>query len=48
MREIAVWRLGRVEYEDGLQLQKLFGEARAKDLIPDVLLLLEHSPVLTL
>ncbi len=47
-REIAVWRLGRVEYEDGLQLQKLFGEARAKDLIPDVLLLLEHSPVLTL
>ncbi len=47
-REIAVWRLGRVEYEDGLQLQKLFGEARMKDLIPDVLLLLEHSPVLTL
>jgi lipoyl(octanoyl) transferase len=45
---IEVWRLGRVEYEDGLQLQKLFGQARAQDLIGDVLLLLEHSPVLTL
>jgi len=47
-RRIAVWRLGQVEYEDGLQLQKLFGEARQKDLVDDVLLLLEHPPVLTL
>lgn len=47
-REITVWRLGRVEYEDGLRLQELFGQARKADLIGDVLLLLEHSPVLTL
>jgi lipoyl(octanoyl) transferase len=45
---LTVWRLGRVEYEDGLRLQQLFGEARKADLIADVLLLLEHSPVLTL
>lgn len=43
-----VYRLGQVEYADGLQLQKLFGEARAQELSPDVLLLLEHPPVLTL
>jgi lipoyl(octanoyl) transferase len=47
-RRITVWRLGRVEYEDGLRLQHLFGEARKADLVGDVLLLLEHSPVLTL
>ncbi|MFL5322593.1 MAG: lipoyl(octanoyl) transferase LipB [Myxococcaceae bacterium] len=47
-RPLHVYRLGRVEYADGLQLQKLFGEARAQGLIPDVLLLLEHPPVLTL
>lgn len=45
---ISVYRLGRVEYEDGLRLLDLFGEARQKDLIGDVLLLLEHSPVITL
>lgn len=46
--EITVWRLGRVEYDDGLKLQELFGKARAAEQIGDVLLLLEHSPVLTL
>jgi lipoyl(octanoyl) transferase len=45
---LTVWRLGRVEYEDGLRLQELFGQARRMDRIGDVLLLLEHSPVLTL
>ena len=45
---LTVWRLGRVEYEDGLRLQELFGLARKEDRIGDVLLLLEHSPVLTL
>ena len=45
---ITVWRLGRVEYEDGLRLQELFGEARKADRVGDVLLLLEHSPVVTL
>jgi lipoyl(octanoyl) transferase len=48
MGRLAVYQLGRVEYEDGLKLQKLFGQARAKDLAPDALLLLEHPPVLTL
>jgi lipoyl(octanoyl) transferase len=45
---LTVYRLGRVEYEDGLQLMKLFGEARRQELCGDVLLLLEHPPVLTL
>lgn len=48
MRDIWVYRLGRVEYDDGLKLQKLFGQARAQGLVPDVLLLLEHPAVLTL
>jgi len=48
MHRLAVWQLGRVEYADGLRLQKLFGDARARDLVPDSLLLLEHPPVLTL
>lgn len=43
-----VYRLGRVEYDDGLRLQELFGKARHEGLVPDVLLLLEHPPVLTL
>ncbi len=48
MHRLAVWQLGRVEYGDGLRLQRLFGEARARELAPDSLLLLEHPPVLTL
>ena len=48
MHRLAVWQLGRVEYADGLRLQKLFGDGRARDLVPDSLLLLEHPPVLTL
>ncbi len=48
MHRLAVHQLGRVEYEDGLKLQKLFGEARSRELVPDSLLLLEHPPVLTL
>src|SRR5262249_18454396 len=47
-RELLVHRLGRVAYADGLKLQKLFGDARARELVPDTLLLLEHPPVLTL
>ncbi len=45
---LAIWRLGRVEYEDGLALQRLFGQARAQGLVPDTLLLLSHPPVVTL
>ncbi len=48
MAELTVYRLGRVEYADGLELQRRFMEARAAGQGGDVLLLLEHSPVLTL
>jgi lipoyl(octanoyl) transferase len=47
-RTLTVHRLGRVEYEDGLKLQALFARARKENLVGDVLLLLEHPPVLTL
>jgi lipoyl(octanoyl) transferase len=47
-RRITPYRLGRVEYEDGLKLQQRFLEARRADTATDSLLLLEHPPVLTL
>jgi lipoyl(octanoyl) transferase len=47
-RTLHVRRLGRVEYEDGLSMQKLLVEARAQGLVPDTLLLLEHPSVITL
>lgn len=48
MNPLTIFRLGRVEYEDGLKLMHLFGEARLQGRIGDALLLLEHPPVLTL
>ncbi|NBD12010.1 MULTISPECIES: lipoyl(octanoyl) transferase LipB [Corallococcus] len=48
MSTLTIFRLGRVEYEDGLKLMHLFGEARLQERIGDALLLLEHPPVLTL
>ncbi|MBU8898570.1 lipoyl(octanoyl) transferase LipB [Corallococcus sp. M34] len=48
MNTITVYRLGRVEYEDGLRLMQLLGEARLQGQVSDSLLLLEHPPVLTL
>ena len=48
MNALTVYRLGRVEYEDGLKLMELFARSRAAGLSGDVLLLLEHPPVLTL
>lgn len=45
---VQVLRLGRVEYRDGLELQRQLQEARRADQVPDTLLLLEHPPVLTL
>ncbi|XXF75129.1 lipoyl(octanoyl) transferase LipB [Myxococcaceae bacterium GXIMD 01537] len=48
MNKLTVYRLGRVEYEDGLKLMHVFGEARRQDLVGDSLLLLEHPPILTL
>jgi lipoyl(octanoyl) transferase len=47
-RTLTAYRLGRVEYEDGLRLQALFARARKEGKVGDVLLLLEHAPVLTL
>jgi lipoyl(octanoyl) transferase len=47
-RTLTALRLGRVEYEDGLRLQALFAQARASGQLGDLLLLLEHPPVLTL
>jgi lipoyl(octanoyl) transferase len=50
MRTLRVYRLGRVEYEDGLQLMRLAAEAVRAGSPPatDFLFLLEHPPVLTL
>lgn len=45
---LRIHHLGRVEYEDGLNLMRLFGQARRQGLVPDTLLVLEHPPVLTL
>ncbi|MBI5310662.1 MAG: lipoyl(octanoyl) transferase LipB [Actinobacteria bacterium] len=45
--ELLVTRLGRVDYDEALALQRRLHAARAAGAIPDVLLLLEHPPVYT-
>ena len=40
--------LGRVDYDEGLRLQAEIGALRLADRVENVLLLLEHPPVLTL
>lgn len=45
---IAVHRLGLVEYTDGLDLQQRWQDARRAGTVPDALMLLHHPPVLTL
>ncbi len=47
-RELAVYDLGSVEYEDGLALQRAFSLARRAGLVKDSLLLVEHPQVLTI
>jgi lipoyl(octanoyl) transferase len=47
-RALRVHRLGRVEYEDGLVLQAELARARKAGAVPDLLVLLEHPPVITL
>jgi lipoyl(octanoyl) transferase len=47
-RSIDVRRLGRVEYDAALNLQKTLVEDRRAGRIGDTLLLLEHPPVITL
>jgi lipoyl(octanoyl) transferase len=45
--EILVLRCGVLTYGEGLEAQRRLQVARQRDLIPDVLLLLEHHPVYT-
>jgi len=45
---VEVRRLGRVDYEAGVELQKTLVERRKRGEIPDQLLLLEHPDVITL
>jgi lipoate-protein ligase B len=47
MAELWVCRLGRVPYSEALTLQERLRERRQEGAIPDVLLLLEHTPVYT-
>ncbi len=48
MISISIVQLGVVSYADGLRLQRKLVELRKAGQIGDVLLLLEHSPVITL
>ena len=45
---ISVLQLGTIDYATGLRLQKKLVELRKEDRICDVLLLLEHTPVITM
>ena len=47
-REMILFHLGRIDYATGLALQKTLVELRHQQRIGNVLLLLEHPPVLTL
>jgi lipoyl(octanoyl) transferase len=47
VRTVALLCLGRVEFEDGLVLQRSFRQARTAGATGDVLLLVEHPPVVT-
>src|SRR5260370_35362783 len=46
--EISVIQLGALDYAEGLGVQQRLVELRKSGLIGDVLLLLEHAPVITL
>lgn len=48
MRALAIHRLGQVPYRDALELQRALVEERRAKRIPDTLLLLEHSHVVTI
>src|SRR6202165_4469513 len=45
---ISVFQLGTIDYATGLRLQQRLVELRKEGRIGDVLLLLEHTPVITL
>jgi lipoyl(octanoyl) transferase len=42
------FRLGVIEYEDGLRLQNHLAQARGEEKVEDTLLLLQHPPVITM
>jgi lipoyl(octanoyl) transferase len=48
VRQLEVRRLGQVRYDEALALQRQLVEERRADRVPDLLLLLEHPPVITL
>ena len=48
MRPLEVRRLGTIGYADALAMQRALVEERKAGTIPDLLLLLEHLPVITL
>jgi lipoyl(octanoyl) transferase len=48
MRQLEVRRLGIVSYGDALAIQRALVEDRRADRVPDLLLLLQHPPVITL
>ncbi len=47
-RVLDVWRVGRIDYDDALELQRSLVAARTAGEIEDTLLLLEHPPTITL
>jgi len=47
MRALEIRRLGMVPYAEALQLQRALVEERRADRVPDLLLLLQHPPVIT-
>jgi lipoyl(octanoyl) transferase len=48
MRQLEVRRLGVLSYADALAMQRALVEERRADRVPDLLLLLQHPPVITL
>src|SRR5215208_2013567 len=48
MRPLEVRRLGIVSYVDALAIQRALVEERRAERVPDLLLLLQHPPVITL
>jgi lipoyl(octanoyl) transferase len=48
MRVLQVRRVGLVPYDEALAMQRQLVEERRADRVPDVLLLLQHPPVITL
>lgn len=48
VRPLEVRRLGMVPYQEALVLQRALVEERRAERVPDILLLLEHPPVITL